>query len=81
MFQVWLNPQSVPHWVTHSGYTADPNAAILLFASLAEQLDDSSLPFRFSWWMSDIGTVLSPNSCIRIARPESSLKTFLTYVR
>lgn len=63
--------------LTHSGRAADPNVATILFASLAEQLDDSSLPFRFSRWVSDFGTLHSPNSCINTARPEVSLKTFL----
>lgn len=60
--------------MTHSGCVADPNVATILFVSLAEQLDCSSLLFRFSRWMSDFAILHSQNSCINTARPEVSLK-------
>ena len=63
--------------LTHSGHAADPNVATILLALLAEQRDDSSLPFRFSRWMSDFGTLHSPYSCINTSRPGVSLKTIL----
>lgn len=40
-----------------------------LFALLTEQLDGSSVPFRFSPQMPHIGTLRSPKSCVSTARP------------